>query len=565
MKELNFKIAVLLCMMIGFSEIIYGQLPDGIRVLRVEDGIQVIFDSKKTRPNDGAAINDKIVVPCNYYFVSCTHGYIEAYLGDVTTNLPRDIYKKDGTLLFPGSQYGKLRIEEHDDGVYFYAKDAVYTESGKCIYKGRFHLCKIIYGSNGERLVEVTQKESFDGFDYRCSLYDFDGRKIIPYDYMYMEIVEGSYGEKFIETTRSSGKRIHDFSGKEIAFSDGSFWYKNGDKGEKFIIVYNGNSNKKCGLYDFSGNEILAPEFEYCEYAGENLFKFKMNGYYGVINREGKVIIPLSRQYTKIDYSRTLKTFTFEKEDGRKGECNAKGVQTSISKPKETIANNTTTTKTPSSTSNSKGTNGTSSSTSTSKATSNNNEPGLLYRGEYTISEDVGSTVEIISIYEDRIVVGGSFSFDYKSTNSKGNRVYSGNGPFGVYWRFYVSPNYNIRLTKDYPNPFGGTPTAVNCRVTKGQSSMPVQNGGEYYGGSEDYNGTSGGNKNGTSGNPVQPHQITESCPICHGSGKCNTCNGTHRYLNGLTGKYLECPNCKPDGHCTHCGGSGKVTKTKYY
>lgn len=51
----------------------------------------------------------------------------------------------------------------------------------------------------------------------------------------------------------------------------------------------------------------------------------------------------------------------------------------------------------------------------------------------------------------------------------------------------------------------------------------------------------------------------TKTCPLCHGSGKCDTCNGTHRFLNGLTGKYVECPNCKPDGKCSYCNGTGKV------
>lgn len=48
------------------------------------------------------------------------------------------------------------------------------------------------------------------------------------------------------------------------------------------------------------------------------------------------------------------------------------------------------------------------------------------------------------------------------------------------------------------------------------------------------------------------------SCPHCHGLGKCWTCNGDHKYINPLTGNYVECPNCKPDGVCTFCGGSGK-------
>lgn len=203
-----------------------------------------------------------------------------------------------------------------------------------------------------------------------------------------------------------------------------------------------------------------------------------------------------------------------------------------------------------------------SSNSSISKATSTAADDGLLYQGEYTVSEDVGSLMEIFSIYEDRLS-NGTVSFAYNSTNSNGERIYSGDGLFGVFWKFFVSPNYNIRLTKVYPNPYG-MPTTVNCRVTKGQSSMPVQNGGGYYGGSGDYNGTTGGNS-GTSGNPVQPHQVTKDCPLCHGSGKCNSCNGTHRINYQFGAGTLECPNCKPDGRCTHCGGSGKVTQTKYY
>lgn len=69
--------------------------------------------------------------------------------------------------------------------------------------------------------------------------------------------------------------------------------------------------------------------------------------------------------------------------------------------------------------------------------------------------------------------------------------------------------------------------------------------------------------ENGT--NPIQPHQVTKSCPLCHGSGKCPTCNGTHRMNYEFGSGTLECPNCEHDGKCRSCGGTGVSTSTKYY
>lgn len=63
--------------------------------------------------------------------------------------------------------------------------------------------------------------------------------------------------------------------------------------------------------------------------------------------------------------------------------------------------------------------------------------------------------------------------------------------------------------------------------------------------------------------NPVQPHQVTKDCNLCHGSGKCNTCNGKHWYY-GIGGTKITCPNCTPNGACSSCGGSGKKTTTEY-
>lgn len=67
----------------------------------------------------------------------------------------------------------------------------------------------------------------------------------------------------------------------------------------------------------------------------------------------------------------------------------------------------------------------------------------------------------------------------------------------------------------------------------------------------------------GSTPNPVQPHQVTKDCNLCHGSGKCNTCNGKHWYY-GIGGTTITCPNCPPNGACSSCGGSGKKTTTEY-
>jgi hypothetical protein len=48
------------------------------------------------------------------------------------------------------------------------------------------------------------------------------------------------------------------------------------------------------------------------------------------------------------------------------------------------------------------------------------------------------------------------------------------------------------------------------------------------------------------------------SCPQCHGSGKCSTCNGRGTVISTYTQEWDDCVNCS-NGKCTKCGGSGQV------
>ncbi len=62
-----------------------------------------------------------------------------------------------------------------------------------------------------------------------------------------------------------------------------------------------------------------------------------------------------------------------------------------------------------------------------------------------------------------------------------------------------------------------------------------------------------------TSSNPRQIEYYDKDCHLCHGSGKCSSCNGTH-YMDYQFGPgKIECPNCKPNGACSACGGTGKI------
>lgn len=55
-------------------------------------------------------------------------------------------------------------------------------------------------------------------------------------------------------------------------------------------------------------------------------------------------------------------------------------------------------------------------------------------------------------------------------------------------------------------------------------------------------------------------YQQPKDCTICHGSGKCNTCNGRGYYTNlGLGSGTHPCPNCpNHSGRCQWCNGTGK-------
>ena len=95
---------------------------------------------------------------------------------------------------------------------------------------------------------------------------------------------------------------------------------------DNYLLV---KKNGKSGLITFDNKEIVPAELDALVECGTGFLRFKINGFWGVMNYAGKVIIPTDRGYTKIgDYVSLTKRFPYEM-DGYKGECNNLGVQVS--------------------------------------------------------------------------------------------------------------------------------------------------------------------------------------------------------------------------------------------
>ena len=120
--------------------------------------------------------------------------------------------------------------------------------------------------------------------------------------------------------------------------------------GYSSITEFDGTSPKRYkikkdgyyGIADANGDPIIEPEMDEILSMGSNLLKFRVGSFWGVMNANGKTLVPTSRGYTSIGrYIASQKTFSYTKEDG-KGECNATGQQISFIKNKtvNNVANN---------------------------------------------------------------------------------------------------------------------------------------------------------------------------------------------------------------------------------
>lgn len=219
-------------------------------------------------------------------------------------------------------------------------------------YSSRYHLLT----SNGD---DVLGKD-FDEIDILGGNYikvknsgsygivTFDGKEIIPTSRGYTSISNYNSAKGTFSFTKRGVKGVCNIQGKEIsttrlaptaddikanggygsavAMNNGSTKYYKVSKGERY------------GLTDSEGREIIPCEMEALESAGSGYLKYKLNGFWGVMNYTGKIIIPTTRGYTSIgNYISFTKRFAYTM-NGYKGECNHLGQQVSkikVASPKQ--------------------------------------------------------------------------------------------------------------------------------------------------------------------------------------------------------------------------------------
>lgn len=91
-------------------------------------------------------------------------------------------------------------------------------------------------------------------------------------------------------------------------------------------------------------------------------------------------------------------------------------------------------------------------------------------------------------------------------------------------------------------NPVTGIGVLVDFHLKTVTSS--ISNGSDYKSNSRD-------------SYSIPKTTVDDSCPNCHGNGKCTGCAGRGEYKRD--GRYYDCPICNGTGRCQSCYGSGKL------
>lgn len=232
--------------------------------------------------------------------------------------------------------------------------------------------------SRGYDVIIFHPKETIEGYftvtlNSKVGVFDIKGKEIIePYKYDFVIFLEeeGHVGYYSVESNGLDG--VCDVTGKEIIpcryasifytsdgfacrESEGEYFfidikldkygrpYNSGNGYDSRSVISSGNTKlwKVCkggryGLTNSDGKEIVPCEMEALESAGSGYLRYKLNGFWGLMNCQGKILIDTDRGYTSIgDYKTFNKRFAYTM-NGYKGECDATGRQISKIKVEET-------------------------------------------------------------------------------------------------------------------------------------------------------------------------------------------------------------------------------------
>lgn len=202
----------------------------------------------------------------------------------------------------------------------------------------------------GDKYIKVSKDNSY-------GIFALDGKEIIPISRGYTYIGDYDSSKRTFAFMKKGVSGFCDAQGREISSerlaptaddikANGGYTsvveMKNGNT--KYYKVSKGG---RYGLTDSEGKEIVPCEMEALESAGTGYLKYKINGFWGVMNYIGKIIIGTDRGYTSIgDFVTFTKRFPYTM-TGWKGECDINGRPVSkikVETPQQTVAKQETTT-----------------------------------------------------------------------------------------------------------------------------------------------------------------------------------------------------------------------------
>lgn len=202
------------------------------------------------------------------------------------------------------------------------------------MWANKYKLCwpeyynlKVKYPNSEERTLPAVKIDQNSRFDYK------------PFDNLYYAFNRNP--DKTLKTptgytyhVKSDGKYMNVYTPDKKQLILSSNTYKQIDvvagQGQNWCyIVSKSKTGGPYGILDKNGKEIAALEMEALESSGTGYLRYKLNGFWGLMNYQGKVLIDTNRGYTSIgDYKSFNKRFAYTM-NGYKGECDATGIQIS--------------------------------------------------------------------------------------------------------------------------------------------------------------------------------------------------------------------------------------------